>query len=188
MSCGHGAALCPSGAMAHPGVSEMRIKPIDRFRHPVPDKVLCLLRSRRSIRAFKNKPVEKELLEQIIGGANTGPTPHNAHRVGFVAIQDRETLNKILEIVAENNGRAVNILKNPAMLDSLLVLFRERLNAATLLPSMERIFNAIKGGDDMLQHGTPPCLCCIPGSSNDFWLRIDTVYRTSAVRLKKSIN
>lgn len=178
VSCGHCVAICPSGAIAHSGIQAGRIKPIDQSLYPVPEQVHCLLRSRRSIRAFEDTPVERELIEQIIDGANTGPSPHNAHRVGYVAVQDRAIVNKILALVAENNGRALNMLKNPAILDSLPVPVREKMNAARpLLPSMERVFNSIEAGDDMMQRGTPSLLVLYaPKAPNDFWgPRIDTM-------------
>ncbi len=178
VSCGHCVAICPSGAIAHSGIQDGRVRPIDHSLYPVPEQALCLLRARRSIRAFKDKPVERELIERVIDASNTGPTPHNAHRIGYVVVQDRGIINKILELVAENNERALNMLKNPAMLDGLPLPVREKMNAARpLLPSMERVCNSIKAGDDMMQRGTPSLLVLYaPRASNDFWgPRIDTM-------------
>jgi nitroreductase len=138
---------------------------------PSLEQVLCLLRGRRSIRAFQDMPVERTLIEQVIDGANTGPTPHNAHRIEYVVVQDRATIKRILDMVAESNGKLIYLLHDHAAFDSLPVPVKEKLNAARpLLPSMERIVNRIKTDDDILQRGAPALLVLhAPRIENDLF-------------------
>lgn len=72
--CGHCMALCPKGAIKIEG---RFTSPDDLF--PLPDKsgmasydaLLKLFQRRRSIREFKDKPVEQELIDKIIAAAST---------------------------------------------------------------------------------------------------------------------
>ena len=62
--CGHCVAICPENALIH---KEM---PIERFEDlpitKIPSENMRNLLSRRSIRVFKEKPIPKELIEQLI--------------------------------------------------------------------------------------------------------------------------
>lgn len=176
ISCGHCVAICPAGAIAHPDFHEGRVKPIDRSLRPAPEQVMCLMQSRRSIRAFTDKPVEKALLERVVDGARTGPSPGNAQRVGYVVVQERAAMNKVVALLAENYGKVVFLLKNPAMLDSLPAPTREKFaSVKPMLPVMERIVGRIKAGDDILQRGSPSLLVFhAPRAPNDpFGPKID---------------
>lgn len=171
VSCGHCAAICPTGAVSHSDFPAGRIKTIDRSLIPAPEQVVSLLRARRTIRAFLDKPVEKALIETILDAANTGPTPHNAHRVEYVVVQDRETVKKMLGTLAESYGKTIFLLKNPAALEGVPAPVRERvLSARPMLPVMEKIAGRIKAGDDILQRGTPSVLVLYaPKAPVDFW-------------------
>ena len=169
VSCGHCVAVCPEGALMHKDFLENRIKLINPFMRPNADQTMHLLRSRRSIRAFENKPVEKELMELIIDGANTGPSPHNAHRVEYVVVEDAETRNNIVKIVVEFYRKNIFLMKNKDALGKMPENVQKRINAAkSQLKDMERQFNRIKINNDILQRGTPSLLILhAPKTSND---------------------
>ncbi len=58
--CGHCVAVCPHGALSHKMVSIEDCPPIQKEFAINEAQVVQFLRSRRSIRLFKDKPVEKE--------------------------------------------------------------------------------------------------------------------------------
>ncbi len=65
--CGHCVALCPAGAIVHGDL------PADKFEEGphveiAPDAMRAFLLSRRSTRAFREKPVPGELIEQTHRG------------------------------------------------------------------------------------------------------------------------
>ena len=66
ISCGQCVAVCPQGALAHAAFPPGSIHPIELEKVPGADQVLELLRSRRSIRAFREKPVERAVIEEVI--------------------------------------------------------------------------------------------------------------------------
>jgi ferredoxin len=76
IACGHCMAICPTGAIQ---VNGRFLSPDDLF--PIPgkselpsyDALLKLYQHRRSIREFKDKPVEQELIDKIITAASQAP-------------------------------------------------------------------------------------------------------------------
>ena len=176
VSCGHCVAVCPEGALMHEDFLENRIKLINPFMRPNADQTMHLLRSRRSIRAFENKPVEKELMELIIDGANTGPSPHNAHRVEYVVVENAKTRNNIIKIVAEFYRKSIFLMKNKDALEKMPEGIQKRINAAEhQLNDMERQFNRIRINNDILQRGTPSLLIlhALKTSNDPFEPKID---------------
>jgi nitroreductase/formate hydrogenlyase subunit 6/NADH:ubiquinone oxidoreductase subunit I len=169
VSCGHCTAICPEGALSHKDFPKDSIKPIHTTLYPNTEQIICLLKSRRSIRAFQNKPVEKELMELIIDGAKTGPSPHNAQRVEYVVVQDTETRKKIIEIVAGIYGKNIFLMKNPKALEKMPESIQQRIKTAIpQLKIMERVLNTIKTNNDILQRGSPSILVLnAPKNQND---------------------
>lgn len=98
--CGHCVAVCPKNALVH---SQM---PAEKFEelpvnHVSPQNMRNLLLSRRSIRVFKEKPISKELVEQLIEiGVHAG-TASNGQTESFVVIQDRKRLSELERMVIE---------------------------------------------------------------------------------------
>ncbi len=54
-----------------------------------------LLKKRRSIRKFKNRPVETELLMEIAEGARRAPSAGNLQAYKIAIVRDRETIRQL---------------------------------------------------------------------------------------------
>ena len=76
IGCGHCMAICPTGAIEIHGRT---LSPDQLFDLPEKEKaanyeqLTALLERRRSIREFKDKEVEEELVEKILSAARTAP-------------------------------------------------------------------------------------------------------------------
>ncbi len=76
IGCGHCMAICPVGAITIQGRT---LSPEDVFSLPAEkdastyDQLLALFQRRRSIREFKDKPVENDIVEKILVAARTAP-------------------------------------------------------------------------------------------------------------------
>ncbi|MDD6340434.1 MAG: nitroreductase family protein [Butyrivibrio sp.] len=57
----------------------------------------CIM-GRRSIRKFKDTPVSKETIEELVSLAAYGPTWKNCQANRFIAITDKETKSKIAQL------------------------------------------------------------------------------------------
>ena len=112
-------AICATDAIKHENFLKTRIKPINKSVYPTIEQLMNLIQSRRSIRAFNEKKVEKDLLELIIDSAKSSPSTSNSQDIEYVIVQDQMTINKIVKILGEFYGKLVYLLKNPKCLDSI---------------------------------------------------------------------
>lgn len=96
INCGQCAAACPSGALEHAHC------PVDAMpdRFSVAEEVEALLKTKRSVRVFQEKPVEEDLLNRLIETASCAPSGGNARAIDWIVIKDSELLNRIREMTA----------------------------------------------------------------------------------------
>jgi ferredoxin len=97
IACGHCMAICPTGAIEIHG---RELSPDDLYDLPDResaanfDQLHNLLKLRRSLREFKNKSVDKEMIDKILEAASTAPMglpPTDVHVVVF------DTYDKVRE-------------------------------------------------------------------------------------------
>jgi ferredoxin len=72
--CGQCAAICPQGALSHSHFPEGTVTPIRSDYLPTYDQVLEVIRSRRAKRLFRDKAVERDVLEKVLEAARFGPS------------------------------------------------------------------------------------------------------------------
>ncbi len=100
LACGHCMAICQKGAIEIHGRT---LSPDDLFilpnREAVAsyDQVQNLLKSRRSIREFKDKPVEKEIVEKIINASMTAPMGIPPSDVHLLVLGSKEKVRTFSE-------------------------------------------------------------------------------------------
>jgi nitroreductase/NAD-dependent dihydropyrimidine dehydrogenase PreA subunit len=115
--CGHCVAVCPHGAMSHTKVPLEDCAPIQKELVIDEPQVVQFLRSRRSIRLYKDKPVEKQKIRRLIEIARYAPTASNTQLVEWRVFAGREKVKQLAKLAAdwaramlEKDPRAV---KNP---------------------------------------------------------------------------
>jgi nitroreductase/NAD-dependent dihydropyrimidine dehydrogenase PreA subunit len=105
--CGHCVAVCPKGALKHSDISDedcIKIKPELSLNE---EQAIQFLRSRRSIRAYKDKPVEKEKIKRLIGTARYAPTGGNSQMVEWLVLTDKNKLHEIAAKTIEHFRREI---------------------------------------------------------------------------------
>lgn len=118
LSCGHCAAVCPEGAV--------RVEELDQsvltfrtfteegewLKHGDFDTALLvrLMRSRRSCRNYREKPVEKIIIEDLVNIGITAPSGTNSQAWTFTVLPTRESVLSLADQIAqyfkELNGMA----------------------------------------------------------------------------------
>jgi nitroreductase/NAD-dependent dihydropyrimidine dehydrogenase PreA subunit len=99
--CGHCVAVCPTGALKHHDLDSYKFEPVDDSLKLSTEQCEQFFKSRRSIRAFKDKPVSKDKLERLIDIARYAPSARNAQEVEWLVIYDRDTLKKYSGMVID---------------------------------------------------------------------------------------
>ena len=117
--CGHCVAICPRGAFNHRVMGAQQCPEIDRGLIPTAQSVEHFLKSRRSIRVYKDAMVDGKTLEKILDIAGYAPSGHNSQPVSWIVVSGREKLKALGDIVAEWMRSAAK--ENPA-LDSTMKL------------------------------------------------------------------
>ena len=87
IKCGHCVAVCPKGAVSMTGFEEPPVE----IKKPVildPQQLMDAIRTRRSIRQFKNKSVAQEVTAQIIEAGRLTPSGENAQDVSYFVLKD----------------------------------------------------------------------------------------------------
>lgn len=59
---------------------------------------LEVIEKRHSVRRFTDEPLDRELLDAIIGIAQTAPSSKNCHSSAFMVIEDKDTLLAVSEM------------------------------------------------------------------------------------------
>lgn len=85
--CGHCVSICPTGAIKHIEMATENFRTIKSDW--TPDMIEMLLCSKRSVRYFTEKPVEKETIEKLLEVAVQAPSDGNNQDRSFVVLTDR---------------------------------------------------------------------------------------------------
>lgn len=93
--CGHCVSVCPHGALSHVDVPIESSPEIRESLKIDAAQAEQFLRSRRSVRVFKDRPVEREKLQKLIEIARYAPTGGNTQSVEWAVITDKPLLRKI---------------------------------------------------------------------------------------------
>jgi nitroreductase/NAD-dependent dihydropyrimidine dehydrogenase PreA subunit len=101
LTCGHCVAVCPHGAMSHKTVPFEDCSPIQKELGIDEAQVVQFLRSRRSIRSFKDQPIEKEKIQRLIEVARYAPTASNTQLVEWLVFNDKDTIKGFAKMAAE---------------------------------------------------------------------------------------
>ena len=96
--CGHCVAICPVEAVRFAGdkYGENDVEPIGAGFGIDADTMLHAIKSRRSVRQFKKRAVDKALLEKILEAGRFSPTASNAQNVSYIVFtEDTEKLREL---------------------------------------------------------------------------------------------
>lgn len=101
LECGHCIAVCPPGALSHRNIpTESSHAILDELRISE-EQAIQFLRSRRSVRHFKDMPVDRERIEKLIQAARYAPTAGNSQMVEWVVLTDKAHIRNIATMAVD---------------------------------------------------------------------------------------
>ena len=167
--CGHCAAICPTEAVRVEGLDETatmlatvenrgRWLPYGKFDAA---SLVQLMKSRRSSRLFMDKPVPKDVLEDLVKIATTAPSGTNSQMWTFTILPDRRAVERLGSAVADFFKRLNKLAESPLartlsrlfMKDALGQYWREYYQAVK-----EGLEEYDRTGRDRLFHGAPAAI------------------------------
>ena len=99
--CGHCVAVCPSGAVRLEGMPFEEFVPVRRELAIEADAAEQFLRGRRSIRTFKEQPVEHDVLARIMDPVRWAPTASHRQPVRWVMVEDPARTREIASLIID---------------------------------------------------------------------------------------
>lgn len=146
IDCGHCVAICPTGAMHQRSMGPEDCEPIDVQLIPKWDRVQQYLKTRRSIRGYIQRPVEKEKVLELLDVARWAPNGANRQVIHWFVVNDLAKVHQVAEMTIDWM-KAVKE-KNPA-------LYAEA--------NLEVFVSAWDGGTDRIARGAPCIImACAP--------------------------
>jgi nitroreductase/NAD-dependent dihydropyrimidine dehydrogenase PreA subunit len=101
IDCGHCVAICPTEAMHQRSMGPKDCQEIDIHLIPRWDRVRQYLISRRSVRTYVRKPVEKEKVEQLLDVARYAPNGANRQVIRWFVVNDPAKVRRLAEMTIE---------------------------------------------------------------------------------------
>ena len=99
--CGHCVAVCPHGALRHEKIPLDGCPPIKEDLLINEAQAVQFLRSRRSIRLYKDRPAANETIRELIEAARYAPTGGNTQLVEWQVLTDRAQIHEIARPATE---------------------------------------------------------------------------------------
>ncbi|MCA9927267.1 MAG: nitroreductase family protein [Anaerolineales bacterium] len=159
IACGHCVAICRHGAISHSEFPATTVRAIQFDQIPTTEQVLALLKTRRSIRAFRDKPLTKDTIETIIDGARFAPSGHNSQSTEFLVVQDRAVLNKVSAMVIEYLKFEIKRFANPFFRTVALAADRDVAESGLHeIPRFKQMVQMFESGADPILNDAPMLL------------------------------
>lgn len=114
--CCHCFAICPANAITMENFDLNEINPVNENDKIDADTLLNIFKSSRSIRNFKNKPIEQEKLDKILEAGRYTPTAKNVQDVTYTVISNNNNRDIEKEAVKTfKKLKKINFLISPFM-------------------------------------------------------------------------
>jgi len=114
IECGHCYAVCPVEAVDMPGYDKSGCEEVASMSEFDPDRLLLAMKSRRTIRKFKNLAVSQEDIDRIIEAGRYSPTAMNGQNVHFIILDKNmaQVERAVYEEVVRKNWFSNNLEDN----------------------------------------------------------------------------
>ena len=147
--CGHCVAVCPTGSLNHREMPSDKCTPILKSLDITIAQIEQFLKSRRSLRAIKTKPVPRETIVKLIDIARYAPTGHNWQEVKWLVIDNKEELDRIRKVGLDWMRWAIT--KQPKIADAL---------------ELERVLKRCESGIDEFLRNAPALILAYADKSH----------------------
>jgi nitroreductase/NAD-dependent dihydropyrimidine dehydrogenase PreA subunit len=138
LKCGHCIAVCPTGAFSLDWLDADQCPPVRKEFALSEPQVAQLLRRRRSIRSYKDKPVEREKLAKLLEMACYAPSAKNNQPWHWTVVQDPAETRRLAGLVIDWMRSAIK--QNPEQAE---------------LRGFVRVVSAWDAGEERICRGAP---------------------------------
>jgi nitroreductase/NAD-dependent dihydropyrimidine dehydrogenase PreA subunit len=157
IGCGHCGAVCPEGAIRHESTALGKNPRPGSEPAITPEQLMRLIRERRSVRNYRNKPVPTKVLERIIEAGRYAPTGSNSQNVRYAVLTAPEEIDQLRGMVIAFYMKIFKLIRR--RIGALLLSFFagrrivEKLRES--LPKIEHVKEVMAQGEDRLFYHAP---------------------------------
>jgi len=101
IDCHHCVAACPGGALSVGGIGRNDCLEFDKGIAIRFDQIAHLVRTRRSIRHYSDKPLEDQMIEQLLDVARWAPSAKNGLPIKWVIVNNAAKVGELAGLVME---------------------------------------------------------------------------------------
>lgn len=138
INCGHCVVVCPKGALTLKTLAPDQCLPVNKSLHLSTKHVEHFLRSRRSIRSYKDKTVEYEWVTKLLDLASYAPTASNKQPVKWQVVYERADVVVVVNMV-------IDWMKD----------FLQKMPLVATEMGLEHFISSYKAGYDRVCRGAP---------------------------------
>lgn len=181
-ACGHCVAVCPAGAITHPGVNGADCEPLDEADRPSYEQFIGFLKMRRSRREFRDEEVPREAIEKLLAAAVQAPNGLNRQNVHYIVVTDRQVLGQMSEAITQQTRRLCWLLRKPVgrFLFRLLQAKAYR-ELEFFIPLMEQISDGQYSDKDLVAYNAP-CAILVHTTKDDMCGAEDSVFAAANIQ------
>lgn len=157
IGCGQCGAACPEEAILHEA-SALGKGPRRGSRPAVTaEKLMLLLRERRSVRSYRNKSVPKKLLGRVIEAGRYAPTGSNSQNVRYLVLTTPAQINRLRKMTVAFYERIFKLVRSRfgALLLKVFAGGRIVEELEESIPKLEHAKELMDQGKDCLFYGAP---------------------------------
>lgn len=173
IDCGHCAAICPSNSIVfeyNDDESKFSIRQILKCENPVES----LLRTKRSIRSFKEESISSNDIEDIITSGELAPSAHNNRLRKYYIIRNKDRISTISSIVVNEYRKLIKIL-NPAILIFIRIITKDAwLELTKMKESFKHLISEFDKGNDTVFRN-PSHIICVAAPAHSNFSRDDCI-------------
>jgi len=151
IECGHCVAICPVNVIRLKVHEHKPLKSIElKKERPSYESFYNLTITRRSIRQFKDKPIDRSLIQKLLDIIQYSPTAENAENVCVSIIQDKELVAKISDSITTQMKNFLQLAESPQGLKALEKMLPKSAYKTAIenLPQVKDILKMIDHGLD----------------------------------------
>ena len=175
--CGHCVAACPADAIAHSEYPIEQCPALDPAALPSLDGLVGALRERRSSRVFRDRPVERQVVRELVDVARWGPSASNEQPVEWLAFDDPDRIAALSGQAVAALAQTARLLRSRLLRPFLrLALGSEQVEKGLeSADSLEYLAERHAQGEDLIFFRAPVVLVAhVP--ADDYFGRDDAVY------------
>jgi len=152
IACGHCVAVCPTAAIDNKLAPLENQRPRDKANDITSKQAEEFLRSRRSIRWFKDKAPSNEEIEKVLDIARYAPTGKNTQGISYLVVKDKKILSEITRVIVDFMEEFTKKLEDPS----------------AIIQAQNRIEKYRKHKKDIVLLGAPILILALGNKNNRF--------------------